>query len=369
MKVLHIGHSKGWRGGENQVSLLVQGMAAAHPDIDHFLAYPCGAAIFSSLTSSIKSSLMFKKEKIVSFNSLLQLVRFSREHDIDVLHAHTARAHTLACVAKSFLPEIKIVVHRRVDMPIKQAYFTRKKYLGPKVDAFISISEKISQALIQYGIEDNLIDCIKSGISIPEYGFSNKFQAKQALTTEIGLPIERQNFPLIGFVSAMDPKKNPLLYIEMLSKLHKKGVQFNAVIAGSGELTEAVSEAITRLGLTEHVFALGFVENTADLFQALDIFVLPSLSEGLGSVLLEAGLAECAIVASNVGGISEIVSNGQTGYLIDLIEPENFCDSVELLISNPDESQIISKNAQIFVEKNFNMQDVVERTAQLYRRL
>ena len=366
MKVLHIGHSKGWRGGENQARLLIEGLNDYYPQSHHFIAYPKNAEIIQRLEKSVEDILQFSSEKIIGIKPLLQLVRFCKVHQIDILHAHSAKAHSLVCIAKRFLPNIKIIVHRRVDIPIKKSHFTRKKYLSHSVDAFIAVSDKTHDVLTAYGINSQRVYLVKDGITKQSYTFVDKKSAKNDIISAFHWDID---LPLIAYVSAFDDKKNPLLFVRMLAELKQQGLMINAVMAGVGKLEQCVQDEINELDLSENVRLLGFIENIKDVFQAIDIFILPSKSEGLGTVLLEAALAECAIVASDVGGVGEVIKNQETGLLTNPDSVNSFVEAIHTIIQNPKKTDAMKRAAKQFVENDFNIRRVVDQTHDIYKRL
>jgi glycosyltransferase involved in cell wall biosynthesis len=363
MNILHIGHSKGWRGGENQARLLIEGLINSFPEVHNFIAYPKSAQIIQRLEPYVKGVLEFSSTQILSFRALYRLVKFCRLNNIDVLHAHSAKAHSLAYFAKSFLPNLKVVVHRRVDNSIKGSYFTRKKYLSEKIDAWLAVSDKTYAMLESYGVDSERMYLVKDGIPEQKYNFPDKQSAKNNLIQAFGW---HQKDMLIGFVSAVDNQKNPLLFVDMIAQLKRDGILCNAVIAGTGKLEEAVKDKITALGLSETIKLLGFVGNVQDIFQGLDVFVLPSRNEGLGTVLLEAALAESVIVASDVGGIGEVVKHKKTGFLASSCDVDTFVESVDYIVQNQDQVNLIKHNAKKYVELNFNLKSVVSKTRDVY---
>ena len=363
MNILHIGHSKGWRGGENQVRLLIEGLVQNFPESRNFIAYPKGAQIIQRLEPSVRAVLTFSSTRILGLSALCKLIDFCRLNNINVLHAHSAKAHSLAYFAKFFLPNIKVVVHRRVENSIKTSYLTRKKYLSKNIDAWFAISDKTYEILENYGIPSNRIFLVKDGIPDQNYNFSGKKSAKNSLIRKYDWNDEDL---LIGFVSALDRQKNPSLFIEMVAQLRSKGIRCNAVIAGTGKQEAILNDEIIANGLSENIKLLGFIESVQDVFQGLDVFVLPSRKEGLGTVLLEAALAKCAIVASDVGGIGEVIKHKQTGFLASSDVVSTFVDSVEYIVKNQDHVEVIKKNAIQHVELNFNLQSVVDKTYDTY---
>lgn len=363
MKVLHIGHSKGWRGGENQVRLLVEGLIYEYSDIENYIAYPNGALAIDRLSGMGSGILEFSSPKILSVSTLYRLISFCQLHHIDILHAHSARAHSLAYFTKFFISKIKVVVHRRVDSRIKKSFFTRKKYLSNKIDAFIAISDKTRNSLVSYDVDEQRLFLVKDGIPSQDYTFTSKHLAKNHLIDSLGWDAE---LPLIGFVAALDHSKNPLLFVDLVFQLKQRGIKVNTVMAGTGKMQATVKNAIESLDLSENIQLLGFVDQVQDVFHALDIFVLPSRHEGLGTVLLEASLAECVVVASDVGGISEVVKHQQTGLLAESGSVETFVQAMQYILENPSVADQMKNNAKQFVTENFKIKTVVAKTRDVY---
>jgi len=215
-----------------------------------------------------------------------------------------------------------VVVHRRVDNAIKTNSFTKRKYLSKNVDAWVAISSKIHSILMDYGIDKSKLNLIKDGMPQPVYRYKNKSEAKRVLLDSLAIN-EEINVPLIGFASAVDGQKNPLLFVNLIHQLKKQGLRFNAIMAGTGKLENDVLNKIKELDLEDTISYLGFRKNIQDIFQAIDIFVLPSKNEGLGTVLLEAAHSHSSLLASDVGGIGEVVLHEKTGLLAKAMLSKN----------------------------------------------
>jgi len=228
IKVLHIGHSPRWRGGENQVHLLIQAMNGLNIGIEHHLAYPHEAIIFNRVGSQSKGNLTLPSSSPIDIRSVIAIIKYCRENEIDIMHAHSGNAHTLAYYAKYFLPKVKLIVHRRIDSKIKRRRSTRKKFLSNSVDGFIVISNAVLNNMKNYGVDENKIRLITDSIDTDAYGKLNKKQEKRQVINQYGWNIET---PLIGFISALTSEKNPELFVEVVKHLYQQGLNFNVVIA------------------------------------------------------------------------------------------------------------------------------------------
>jgi len=227
VNVLHIGHSKKWRGGENQVRLLLELLNTSEYDVNNYIAYPKGAIAFKRMSETVKGALSLSFGALNIF-SLLQVYLFCKKNEIHILHAHSAKAHTLGLRVKRLLPKTKLVVHRRVDNSIKRNSFTKRKYLSEKVDAWVAISSKIYSILIDYGIDKGKLNLIKSSIPKPIYRYQSKAEAKSILLNSLG-ENENIDLPLIAFASAVDNQKNPILFVNLIHQLREQGLSFNVI--------------------------------------------------------------------------------------------------------------------------------------------
>lgn len=363
IRVLHVGHATGWRGGENQTRLLIQNMNSSNALVSHYLAYPRGAVIFDRLKNDVRGVVKLSSGNPFSIRNVWLIIRHCREHQIDILHAHSGNAHSLAYLARLFLPNVKLIVHRRVDNPIKTKFFTRKKFLSSNVDAFISVSSAIAKICKAYGVALSKVHLIYDAIDQKPYRDLKKNECKRSLVNQFGWD---ENALLIGFISAIDKQKNPELFIQVLRVLKSRGLMFNCIIAGTGKLEQKVKHLIDESDLSDQCKMVGFITDTAPLFSALDIFVLPSINEGLGTVNLEAMSAQAVVVASDVGGISEIVRNKETGLLAQSGNAEDFANKIIEVANDESLRQDLIKNAETNLNEKFNLDVMVESTHRLY---
>ena len=124
-----------------------------------------------------------------------------------------------------------------------------------------------------------------------------------------------------------------------------------------------------KLGISNKVFLIGQIDYASLYLKAFDIFVLSSITEALPYVLLEAGYASLPIIASNVGGIPEIIENNKTGILISTKNSEEIKNSIEYLIKNPLKSKVLGDSLKEKVAKNFTQKMMLEKTFSLYRNI
>jgi glycosyltransferase involved in cell wall biosynthesis len=138
------------------------------------------------------------------------------------------------------------------------------------------------------------------------------------------------------------------------------------VIIGSGELQGALAEQVSLRGMREHVIFLDHVPEVRTLLLAFDLYIMPSLKEGLPYALLEAGYAGLPVLASNVGGIPEVIHEGETGLLFDPHTHTGMTDALALLINEPEQRSLYTKNLRAHIETHFNPETMLKATQAIY---
>ena len=141
------------------------------------------------------------------------------------------------------------------------------------------------------------------------------------------------------------------------------------LVAGEGEELAVLQEEALNLGIQENVKFLGFREDVPSLLRAMDVFLLPSLSEGLPLSVLEALALQKPVVASDVGGIPEVVEDGITGYLVPPKNPQALADKILLLLRNPQLAAEFGKEGRKSVEQAFSLEHMIQEYQSLYEEL
>jgi glycosyltransferase involved in cell wall biosynthesis len=170
----------------------------------------------------------------------------------------------------------------------------------------------------------------------------------------------------IGTIAELHPNKGLGYLIKAVATLDKKNKNVSLIIISDGDEYDNLLYMVKSLGLEKRVFLAGFVDGAAHLLKAFDIFALPSITESFGYVLLEAGAAGLPVVASNVGGIPEIIENGKTGILRKPRDSDSFAWALDMLASNPAKRKILGENLKKKVETQFTLGKMLKETVRIY---
>jgi len=309
---------------------------------------------FENMRGEIDVLLAFKLAKIVD------------EYKINILHAHTSHAHTLAFLVKlisRYKP--KIVVTRRVDFyPYRRKnllnILNRIKYIKG-ADHYIAISNKIKQILIECGIPENKVTVVYSGID-PERvtGGNGKFFLKT---------YKKNNEFIIGNISYFADHKAHEDLIKATKIVKENGYKVKLFLAGYGEREKFLKKLVEEIGLEKDVIFLGFVENVKDLLAFFDLFVVSSREEGLCSSIIDAFFAGCPVVATDAGGIPELVKNGETGVLVCKGDPFSLANGIVWAMENPHLMKEMAERAKEFAYERFTAEKMVEGNLEVYKKL
>lgn len=358
--VLHLLTERTWRGGENQVRLLLKG---GLKDASWHIVCPPNSEAAKRLTGLASMLLLDTRSFIEMPRAIWILHHYCRKHDIQIIDCHSSKAHSLGLILKRLNPHLKLVIHRRVDYPPKADFRSRVKYHSNYIDQYITISHAIAAILMKAGVPSNKITTVRSAVDPEPFLREDKVKAKKAIAEELRL---KKHVPLILNVAYHTDQKGMPTLIQALSILKKQNKDFICLLAGYGHLTEELKQNSKQLDLECNIHFLGIRNDIPKLLAAADIFAFPSNKEGLGTSLLDAGLSRCAVAATNVGGIPEIIQHEVTGLLSEVGDAPSHAANLKRLIDNEDLRQNLSEALQRHVLKEFSWEKMVQGNLSVY---
>jgi L-malate glycosyltransferase len=306
----------------------------------------------------------YTRRGIFFVRAAYSLFQLSKRLQVSLIHCHDSHAHTMAIIAATlFGNKIPLVVHRRVDFPVKPGIFSSFKYNHPLVRQFICVSEAIRTILNASLKQAGKSVCIHSSIDLSR--FSEVKNKRHILRAELGL---KDNEMLIGNTSALAPHKDHFTFIRTATLLRKKFTSMRFVIIGDGPLHKEVQDEIDRNGLTDIIFLAGFRNNVPELLPGLDVFLMTSKTEGLGTSILDAFASGIPVVSTRAGGIPELVEDGLTGLLTDVGDHESLSLAVEQLLNDHDLRNRLIKAAETFVA-GFGIREMGQKTMNVYTQI
>jgi glycosyltransferase involved in cell wall biosynthesis len=231
-----------------------------------------------------------------------------------------------------------------------------------KLSTMVAVSEDLKKFLTQkVGIKNDRIIVIHNGIDLDLYqpGSEKRGRARKELCIHATQPV-------IGTVGNLYPVKGHTYLLKALPIVKIMFPDIRLLIAGHGRLLGKLLNEARTLGIQDHVLFLGFREDTASLLQAIDLFVLPSISEGLPLSVLEAMASGKSVIATNIGGLGEVVIDGQTGFLVAPENSEALAKRMMLLLGHKSLSDQFGRAGRTRVEKEFSLASMVNKYQDLY---
>jgi len=306
--------------------------------------------------------------KISPFNPIFayQVAHFCQQKNISLLHLHDAHAHTVAILSAAlFGNPAPMVLSRKVDFPIRDNWFSTLKYRHPAIRQIICVSKAIERIIAPAISQKSICTTVYDGIDLERFS-PKKSRSKSILRKEYGISEKKV---LIGNVAALADHKDYFTFIDTAEILIQKEVnaQF-LLIGGDGGQKEAIQTYIQQKKLGKYCILTGFRNDIAAIFPELDLFLMTSKTEGLGSSLLDAYVCEVPVVATTAGGISEIAKHEQTALLAPIQSPSTLAAHVHKLLIDKDLQSSLVKNAKTFVQQ-FSKQQMALKTLEVYQRI
>jgi len=296
-----------------------------------------------------------------------QLTRLFRRERPDIVHSRNWA--TIETVAAAKLAGISGIVHsehgRDLNTMGPQPWrrLTLRRISYACADRVFCVSRELREYYCQQlGMNPTSIDVIANGVDIGQ--FSPNPKARSERRASLGI---RPRTIVVGTVGRLDPVKDHLTLLRAADATLKKGVDLRLVIVGDGPQRSVLeNELKSRSDLGRRTFFTGEVSNVADWLNSFDIFVLPSLSEGMSNTLLEAMAVGVTPIATAVGGNIEVVEHGRSGMLVPAGDAEAICAFLVQLATADEHRRVLGRNARERVMTDFSFERTLKRYAEMY---
>jgi glycosyltransferase involved in cell wall biosynthesis len=351
MKILHIDAERGFRGGELQVLLLMEGLKKKGHE--NFLA-ASNPILIKKAQPFTESVFTIRPQRIFDIINIFRICKFIEFSKADILHLHTAHAHLIGGIAGR-IKHKPVIVTKRVDFPVRN----RLKY-NRFADKIIAISRAVEKVLIEGGIREDKIICIPSGIDTEKFDNVGK---TDYLYREFNIPDKRL---MIGTIAHLTDHKGHTYLLDAIPKILKEFPHSFFLFVGDGELKDLLKTKSRILGIRDRVFLAGFRQDIPEILSMLDLFVLPSHLEGLCTSLMDAMYMGVPIVATTAGGIPEVIENEKTGLLVPPKDPPALAEAVIKLLKDENKRKMFAVEGRKRVLQKFTALEMVEQVEKVY---
>ena len=291
----------------------------------------------------------------------LQFKKLLDQEKVDLIHAHEFDANTQGAFVAA-LAGIPIVATIHGKNYFGEKLRRRLAYRWVSRNAtMVAVSEDLKQFIVEkVGVPPNQVKVLYNGVDVVPT--CDSIQVGEC-RKELGLSPSHQ---IVGVVGNLYPVKGHQYLIDSIPKVLSKCPDTSFVFAGRGALETELRGQVHRLGLDARVFFLGLRQDIPRILSMIDIFVLPSLSEGLSMAILEAMIAGKPVVATQVGGNPELVLNGETGFLTPPRDSQALAASLIALLMDKQQAQQFGERGKRRAERQFSLQNMVYAYQDLY---
>jgi len=307
-------------------------------------------------------------DPLSDLKAFFALINILKREKPDIVHTHTSKAGILGRWA-AFFAKVPIIIHTPHGH-VFWGYFNRwktslfifiERLTARVTDRIITLTEQEKRDHLRFAIAtEGKFTVIHSGVDLSKFSdaTADAFEMKKKL----GIPEEAF---VVGTVGRLTPVKGHKYLLEAAAKVVQEKTNTFFVFLGDGELLNELTEMVSTLGINDHVKFLGWRPDVADVMSTFDVFVLPSLNEGMGKVLIEAMAMGKPIIASDVGGIPDLVRSGENGLLVPPADSDALFNAIQSLYQNSLKGEKMGSKGRKMASE-FNYINMINKIDELY---
>lgn len=380
LRIAHIITRMDWGGSPDIVRMLCNGLDPSSYDVTLIYGRTSHA---SARTAEFLSAM---KEKAVSLPCLrrninpvldaaafIRLVIILKRGAFDIVHTHTSKAGGVGRLAAR-IAGVRVIVHTPhghvfygyFNAFVSGAFAAIERVLSRITSAIIVLTGCEREDMVRLRIASlDQMRVIPNGLDMSLYG--KRFILKrEEIRGSFGLSPDSI---LVGTVGRIEHVKGTAHFVDAAREICSTDGRAKFIIAGEGSQRAALEEKVRSWGLENRIVFLGWRDDVAEFLAALDIFVLPSLNEAVGLSLIEAQASGVAVIATRVGGIPEIVTDGVTGLMVNPSSSDEIACAIKTLVNDPAKRESLAQAAIASLEDRFSVTKMISATENLYRDL
>ncbi len=365
VRVLLLTDADAFAGTERHMLDLARGLRALGASVT--FACPVPSPLADAAQADGFAALSIPKQGLVDRPAVGALRRLLQEGRVDIIHAHNGRTALIAALAVTQSRRGRCVMtqhflepnHSTLSGPKAWLFHAAHRWVVGQMSRILAISQAARQGMLaRHEAPDAKIVVVPNGIAPPLVDPRSRVRAELGIASDA---------PLVACVARLEPEKDVASLVQAMGEVTRHLPQACCLLAGDGAQREALRAQIERLGLGQSVLLLGFRPDAATLIAAADLFVLPSLAEPFGLVLLEAMALGKAVVATNAGGPLEIVVPGASGLLVPPAAPHELAQAIVRLLRDPAQREAMGRQGYARYQRQFTMERMAQQTLAVYQ--
>ncbi len=332
MKILELNFEKTWRGGERQTWLNCKG----------FIDQGNEVTLICKQGFPLEEKVKVLGLTTIAFTNIFQILWFliRKGHLFDIIHVQTSHLLTYCVLSKPFHRR-PIVFSRRVDF-IPKGFFTRLKYKS--VDRIVAVSKTVRE----------IVEKSTGKRSTVIYDTLMEYQPKADIAQNYIKAHGWENKKIIATTSAFVDHKDPVTLIHAVAELAQLRNDFVFLHFGSGDMFDECQNLVKELGIESIYQFCGFISEVENMFAVMNVFVMSSKEEGLGSSVLDAFYNRVPVASTNAGGLKEIVTNNR-GLVSNIRDSKSLARNINTLLSDSSLQKIVTDNAYDYVTNDHSL--------------
>jgi len=365
--ILHIIDSGEIAGGERYILDL---MKNSSNEFKHIVVLPYSGPFEQMLKAHDYRYMVFSLAHKSSLRSILLLAHFIKKTQTDIVHTHGFRANfygrIVAILArKKHVSTVHVSLFDYIDTPllVRNIYILLERILSFKTSKFICISKAMREDIIRIGIRPDKTCLIPNGVDLGRFYPRPALKGKKR---ELGLKSEG---PVIGTIGRMVTEKGHVYLVEALNYLRAEWKDLRCLFIGGGPLLPELKKISISLGISDMCIFAGIREDVEFIYPVLDLFVLPSLREPFGLVLLEAMASGVPVIATASGGPLDFIKSDVNGILVPAKDAKAMASKISCLLSNRDKAKALAFEGRKTVERHFSAFSTVSKISEIYHSL
>lgn len=360
-KVLYLLNYAGKAGTERYVETLARSLSGQGL-VKPFFAYNVGGLLVERLDAMGVPCRRVEMNSRFDFKAAKALAALCAEWDIDLIHCHYLREHYIALLAKRYRPGLRVVYTNHFVLANNALTRLSNRRMDRLQDGMIAVCTRGREQLMANGWSGDRIRVIFNGVDPAQWAGG---RGDSTLRAELGLPEDR--FVMLCASRFAEDKGHAYLISSVKRLSERTDKPFTLVLAGDGPLLDPVKAQVHELGLEDRVVFLGFREDIKNLYHGADLYVNSSQHEALSFLIIEAMAAGLPVIATDMGGNSDIVNEqAGCGPLVTYDDPEELAGAMQRFLEDPAYLARCREGARRTVEEKFHVDKMVRDTYEVY---
>jgi glycosyltransferase involved in cell wall biosynthesis len=359
--ILQVSTATSWRGGEQQIAYLLESLALKQ--VVFYVVAIKGSAMAEYCKSVNYNLIEISKKNSFDLGIVRTLAKTIRKHQINFIHTHDSHGLTISILCSIFFNvKSKIIVHRRAYFSVKNSFVKRWKYNHKSITKILCVSNAVRDLIAPIIKDKDKLKTIYSGIDINRFSNKNIHVLKEEFSIN-------KNTQIIGNIAALTFEKDYFTFLDTAKILLERNYDLIFFIIGEGNLKAELIEYAKNLNIDQQVVFTGFRKDISNILPSLDILLFTSTKEGLGTTILDAFAAQVPVVATNSGGIPELILHKRTGLLAEPYDSKRLACHVETLLTDKKMKTKVIESASHHLNENFVNKHMAKKIIELYRNL